>query len=114
VTAADPVSGEPRWVVFPSRDTHASFATLEMCQALTSDPCLQESCGYDGPSDAGAFERLLPFVNAGEESAPRVTDLSPIGFPGEDAWLDQDFCGALGGSSCAFSVRQQLLSDPFL
>ena len=67
----------------------------------------------EGVATPADYQRLFPFVNAGEESAPRVSDLSSLGFPGDDAWAAQDFCGGLGGSGCSAAVRDKLLADPF-
>lgn len=110
---ADPETGEPRWVVFPSADKHATYATVEICEDVSPIPCLDEDCGPDDVDDPGAYDRLPPIVNAGEEAAPRITELSAIGFPGEQAWADQDFCGGLGGDGCSSPVREKLLVDPF-
>lgn len=76
-------------------------------------PCLDEDCGPDGVDDPTLFDILPPFVNAGEEAAPRVTELSALGFPGEQAWAAQDLCGGLGGTGCSSPVREKLLVDPF-
>jgi hypothetical protein len=58
---------------------------------------------------------LLPELwgNAGELAAPRISDLTELGFPGDDAWTDADFCGGLGGTGCSSPVRAKLLVDPF-
>jgi hypothetical protein len=109
----DPELGEPRWIVFPSADKHATYATIEICEGVSAIPCFDEDCGPDGVSDPDAFDRLPAFVNAGEEQHPLVDDLAGVGFPGESAWADQDFCGGLGGTTCSSSVRSKLLSDPF-
>jgi hypothetical protein len=42
-----------------------------------------------------------------------VSDLGPVGFPGDDAWADRRFCGGLGGEECSSSVREKLVVDPF-
>ena len=52
-------------------------------------------------------------LQVGEQRSPRLTALDELGFPGEDAWADQPFCGGLGGRTCASSVREKLLLDPF-
>jgi hypothetical protein len=113
VLTPDPATGQPRWVVFPSADKHATYATVEICESISAIPCLDEDCGPDGVADPAAFELLPESFNAGELEAPRLTDLAPAGFPGDDAWADQDFCGGLGGSPCSSSVRSKLLVDPF-
>jgi hypothetical protein len=113
VHAPDPETGEPRWVVFPSADKHATYATIAICEGISVVPCFEEDCAPDGVSDPSTYDLLPPYVNAGEEAAPLVTDLAVIGFGGDDAWADQDFCGGLGGSSCSSSVREKLTVDPF-
>ena len=46
-------------------------------------------------------------------AAPLTSFLTAIGFPGDDAWAMQDFCGGLGGTGCSSAVRDKLLVDPF-
>lgn len=113
VRANDPEAGEPRWVVFPSQDKHGTYATIDICENISVIPCFDEDCAPDGAADPSKFDRLPPFVNAGEEASPLVTDLSAIGFPGDDAWANKDFCGGLGGATCSAPVRDKLLVDPF-
>jgi hypothetical protein len=109
----DVATGEPRWVVFPSQDKHATYMTIDICENISAVPCFDEDCAPDGAADPSKYDKLPPFVNAGEEVTPLVTDLSAIGFPGDDAWAMQDFCGGLGGSGCSSPVRDKLLNDPF-
>jgi hypothetical protein len=113
VFTLDPATNEPRWVVFPSADKHATYATVEICEGISPVPCLDEDCGSDGVADPSAFDILPTSTNAGELETPRLTDLTPVGFPGDDAWADQDFCGGLGNPGCTSSVRSKLLMDPF-
>ncbi|NUP07013.1 MAG: hypothetical protein HOW73_13245 [Polyangiaceae bacterium] len=113
VIALDTRTGEPRWVVFPSSAKHGTYATIDICEDVSSIPCFDEDCGPDGVMDPSMYDRLPPIVNAGEEAAPMVSDLSVIGFPGDDAWAVQDFCGGLGGSGCSDDVRNKLLNSPF-
>lgn len=113
VLTPDPATGQPRWVVFPSADKHATYATVDICEGISPIPCFDEDCGPDGVADPAAFDVLPGSWNAGELEAPRLTDLAPAGYPGDDAWADQDFCGGLGGSGCSSSVRSKLLVDPF-
>lgn len=110
---ADPATAEPRWVVFPSRAKHATYATVDICEGISIVPCFDEDCAPDGAADPSQLDRLPPVVNAGEENAPRVTELSVVGFPGDDAWAKQDFCGGLGGTGCSSPVRDKLLVSPF-
>ena len=109
----DPATGEPRWVVFPSADKHGTYGSAQICEDISIIPCFDEDCGPDGVADPATYDRLPPFVNAGEDSMPLVTDLAVIGFPGDDAWATQDFCGGLGGSGCSDDVRNKLIPSPF-
>jgi hypothetical protein len=109
----DTATGEPRWVVFPSSDKHGTYGSIDICEDISVIPCLDEDCGPDGVDDPALYDRLPPFVNAGEEAMPLVTDLSGIGFPGDDAWAAQDFCGGLGGTGCSDDVRNKLIPSPF-
>lgn len=110
-----------------SLDAHTAV-TPEKALALTTNlPAKTGDCGaapfegtpcadldQDGLADAWEeYDLLPPFVNAGEEAHPLVSDLTMIGFPGDDAWAAQDFCGGLGGSGCSAPVREKLLVDPF-
>lgn len=113
VLTPDPVVGEPRWVVFPSADKHATYATIEICEGISPIPCLDEDCGPDDVPDPAMFDVLPLSFNAGELATPRLTDLTVAGFPGDDAWAEQDFCGGLGGTGCSAPVRDKLLVDPF-
>jgi hypothetical protein len=109
----DPVSGEPRWMVWPSDGKHATYGSIDACESASFIPCVEEDCAPDGV-DPALFSLVPPVYNAGEPLAPRLTDLSSIGFPEEDAWLEQDFCGGRGrGFLCSAPVRDKLLEDPF-
>lgn len=110
---ADPEHAEPRWVVFPSADKHATYVSVAVCEAISVVPCIDEDCGPEGVDDPAAFDRLPPFVNAGEPTSMLVTALDELGFVGDDAWAEQDFCGGLGGSGCSAPVREKLTMDPF-
>lgn len=113
VYSVDAETSDPRWVVYPSADKHATYATIAICENISAIPCLDEDCGPDDVDDPATFDLLPAFVNAGEATAPRATELSVVGFPGEQAWADQDFCGGLGGTGCSSPVREKLLVDPF-
>jgi len=113
VFTVDPDTADPRWVVFPSADKHATYASVPICEGISVIPCFDEDCGPDGVPDPAVYERLPAIANAGEEAAPRLTDLGALGFPGDDAWAEQDFCGGLGGTGCSSAVREKLLVDPF-
>jgi hypothetical protein len=109
----DPTSGEPRWLVWPSDGKHATYGSIDACESASLIPCVEEDCAPDGV-DPALFSMMPPVYNAGEELFPRLTDLSPIGFVDEDAWLAQDFCGGRGrGFLCSAPVRDKLLVDPF-
>ncbi len=108
----DPATGEPRWAVFASANKHATYASIDICEDVSNTPCLDEDCGPDGV-DVATYTRLFPFVNAGEEASHLVDDLAGLGFPGDDAWASQDFCGGLGGDGCSSPVREKLLANPF-
>jgi hypothetical protein len=109
----DAVLREPRWTVYASADKHATYASVDICEGISVLPCFDEDCGVDEVSDPAAFELLMPYANAGEPDQPLVTGLEALGFPGDDAWLDQPFCGGLGGSGCSSSVRSKLVTNPF-
>lgn len=110
---SDPATREPRWVVFPSADKHGTYGSIQICEDISIIPCFDEDCGPDGVADPSLYDRLPPFVNAGEEAMPLVTDLAVVGFPGDDAWAAQDFCGGLGGTGCSDDVRNKLIPSPF-
>lgn len=113
VFTPDPETEEPRWVVFPSAGKHATYPTIEICEGVSPLPCLDEDCAPDGVDDPDEYDVLPPTFNAGEPDAPRLTDLTPAGYPGDDAWADQQFCGGLGGGMCSSSVLEKLTVDPF-
>jgi hypothetical protein len=110
----DPVFGEPRWVVFASADKHATYATAAICEGISPGvPCADEDCAPDNVANVTPYTRLFPDLTAGGPEMPMATDLAAVGFAGEDAWADQDFCGGLGGSGCSASVREKLTTNPF-
>jgi hypothetical protein len=111
---ADDVTGEPRWVVFSSDGKHATYHSIDACENAEWVLCIEEDCAPDGVDNPEDFDVLPPFINAGEEDAPRWTDLSAIGFAGDEAWLDQPFCGGQGqGGTCSSSLLEKLVVDPF-
>jgi hypothetical protein len=113
VTAPDPERGEPRWVVYPSADKHATYATVALCEGVSVVPCFDEDCGPDGVADPAAYDRLPPAANVGEPGHRRVDDLAALGFPGDSAWGAGDFCGGLGGTSCSSGLLGKFTDDPF-
>ena len=52
----DPATAEPRWIVFPSADKHATYGSVEICEAISMIPCFDEDCGPDGVDDPAAFD----------------------------------------------------------
>ena len=108
----DQQTGQAYWVVYPSEDKHASYGSIAACEASII-PCIEEDCAPDNVPNPQDFDLRGDIVNAGEESFPFLTELSSIGFPGDQAWLDQDFCGGLGGNTCSSPVRDKLLNNPF-
>ncbi len=108
----------PRWLVFPARDKHGTYANIEICETVSPIPCVDEDCAPDGVGESvealARFDRLPAVYNAGEDDARLLDDLGPIGFPGERAWGEQRFCGGRGrGDGCSSPVREKLLLDPF-
>jgi hypothetical protein len=104
---------EPRWEVFSSASKHATYGTKMLCEDVSIIPCFDEDCAPDNVANPALYRRLFAFVNAGEPATPLVNDLGPLGFVGETAWGNQDFCGGLGGSGCSAPVRDKLTNDPF-
>lgn len=110
-------NGQPRWVVFPSRAKHPVFPNAEVCAetSLKGTGLFRERCAK---SEAEGHPVLPPIVNAGEPEHHRVDDLAAVGFPGDEAWVEQRFCGGFRakprlGGGCAESIAEKLLDDPF-
>ena len=113
-TLSFPADPEPRLQVWSSDGKHATYGTAAACESASFVPCVEEDCSPDRGVDPLDFTVLPAAFNAGEPTAPRLTDLAGIGFPDEDAWASQDFCGGRGrGGSCSAPVRDKLLDDPF-
>jgi len=105
---------EPRWVVFPSERKHGTYANVAICEAVAPFvPCVDEDCAPDNVAAPSLFDRLPAIANAGEQAAPRLDDLSSLGFSGDYAWVDQPFCGGLARGMCSSSVLEKLTLDPF-
>ncbi len=105
---------EPRWLVFPSRDKHATYANIEICENVSPIPCVDEDCAPDGVDDPERFDWLPQIHNAGEDDARLLDDLTAVGFPGETAWGEARFCGGRPMPfGCSSPVREKLLNDPF-
>ena len=108
------VSEEPRWQVFVSEGKHATYPSIEVCENVSFVPCVDEDCAPDGVAQPADYQRIPDIWNAGEEDHPRLSSLEVAGFPGDDAWADQEFCGGLDrGGSCSSAVREKLLNNPF-
>ena len=105
-------TGQAYWVVYPSEDKHATYGSIAACEASLI-PCIEEDCAPDNVPNPQDFDIRGEIVHAGEESFPFITELSVIGFPGDEAWEEQDFCGGLGGDSCSSPIREKLLINPF-
>jgi hypothetical protein len=92
--------------IYAAKNKHGVYFSLVSCDAgglWGSDHCGQ------------SFS--LPWLvhNAGEPNAIRLDDLSGVGFPGEFAWQDQNFCGGQGRiSDCPGAIREKLDSEVFL
>ena len=77
-----PKDGADFPVVFSSKDKHASYVDLNTCKSFTS--CF-DTCEIAATSDAP------PMVNAGEQGAPLVTNLSTQGFINEvNGWTEAE------------------------
>lgn len=109
VAYAEDEDGVLRWVVYSAKNKHASYVDDRFCERGAL-PCLEDDCAN---YDAGSL-LLAPVVNAGEPDAPLVESLEDLGYPGEEAWVEQPFCGGLGRlDACPGSVRGKLTIDPF-
>jgi hypothetical protein len=115
-------SGEPHWLVYSTRDKHATHVSSLRCERAATALCLEEDCApgepgaiVAGPSGPPRADDLLPrAINAGEPDAPLIRALGPFGFPGEDAWAPRPFCGGLDlGGRCADSPGAKMTLDPF-
>jgi hypothetical protein len=91
--------------IYSAENKHGNYASLGSCEegALGNDHCSE------------SFTRDYNVVNAGEDGARRVDELSGFQFPGEFAWTAQPFSGSLGaGGGDAGLVRDKLLDDGLL
>ena len=95
-----------------SKNKHATYITPSVCAGISPIPCFSEECGPAVDPAVGGGQ-TFPIYNAGEPDMPLMTDLTAIGFPNEDAWADQDFCGGLGGVLCSGSILSKLTANPF-
>ena len=113
----EPTTGYPRWVVYPSEAKHATFGSIDDCENVSFIPCLDEDCAPDNVSSMDLWQDGWyldgPFVNVGEKNQQRMNELSAVGYPGEYAWEDQDFCGSLARTTCSSSIREKLSTIPF-
>ena len=60
--AIDPVTNQPRWVIYASTGKHASYASRGRCVGRSTLPCARESCA----SAEHAYELLFPMIHVGE------------------------------------------------
>jgi hypothetical protein len=91
--------------IYSAENKHGNYASLGSCEdgAAGNDHCSE------------SFTRDYTVVNAGEDHARRVDELSGHQFPGEFAWTAQPFSGSLGsGGGDAGLVRDKLLNDGLL
>jgi hypothetical protein len=102
-------NGQLRVVLWPSERKHATYGNPTLCEEAFLLPCLAETCA----SLVDGADRVPSVVNAGEDDARRTDALDDLGFVGDSAWGEQDFCGGLGGVGCSAPVRDKLVNDPF-
>ena len=90
--------------IYSAENKHANYAALDSCEdgALGNDHCSE------------SFTREFTVVNAGEDHARRVDELSAHLFPDEYAWTAVAFSGSLGHSSDAGLIRDKFLDDGLL
>jgi hypothetical protein len=90
--------------IYSAENKHGNYASLDSCEdgALGNDHCSE------------AFTREFTVVNAGEDHARRIDDLSGHQFPDEFAWTAVPFSGSLGHDSDAGLVRDKFLDDDLL
>jgi hypothetical protein len=90
--------------IYSAENKHANYASTDTCEdgALGNDHCSE------------SFTREYTVVNAGEDNARRVDELSGHQFPDEYAWSPVPFSGSLGHTSDAGQIRDKLLDDGLL
>jgi hypothetical protein len=90
--------------IYSAENKHANYADVGTCEdgALGNDHCSE------------SFTREYAVVNAGEDGARRVDELSAHQFPDEYAWSPVPFSGSLGHTSDAGTIRDKLLNDGLL
>ncbi len=113
--STDPITKQPRWVIYASAGKHASYISRAKCTGRSTLFCARESCA----SAADAYELLIPVVHVGEPSA---TDFvwwstgSPNWWSSFDSiWGGGEFCGGVteNGYGCIVSIRKKLTMNPF-
>jgi hypothetical protein len=119
----DSVTRQARWRVYSSQSKHATYMSKKHCENARLSNffhqfCGAEDCAPDRVADPSRFTRLPAIVNAGEEGAPRITDLTAIGFAGVNPWGDERFCGGVSvtdeeRAKCPDSLHKKLLKNPF-
>lgn len=91
--------------IYSAENKHGNYGSTGTCEdgALGNDHCSE------------SFLLNYNVVNAGEDAARRVDELSGHQFPGEYAWTDKAFSGSLGsGGGDAGTIRSKLLNDGLL
>lgn len=92
--------------IYASENKHGLYASDESCDsgALGADNCSQ------------SFTRNYNVHNVGEDNRRRIDELSAYQFPGEYAWSQVKFRGALGSVCCgdAGYIRNKWVSDQLL
>ena len=115
--STDPITLQPRWIIYASAGKHASYATHARCVGGSTFVCARESCATRDES----LELLFPIVNVGEPTQTSYqwwNDVDPLPWWASfDAiWGGDDFCGGdqirNDKTGCTQSIRNKLVSDP--
>ena len=115
--SVDPVTTQPRWIVYASAGKHATYASRARCEGRSTLYCARESCS----SADGSYELLLPIVHVGEPGNTGFiwwSDESTDWWSSYDAvWGGNEFCGGNPDSgdrnACTRSIREKLTRNPF-
>lgn len=109
----DPVNRDARWYVWASEGKHATYPSPQACAEFAATPCVAELC--PGLARSDALELLVPVVDAGEPDAGDGAWDEAWPFPFTWPYDPVPFCGDrwAPGTSCATSIRDKLVADPF-